>query len=259
MSTTIDEKIIKELLEKLDKKDCEYVKVFLWQLCYDPDYILEILKLSDTIDVSLLKKEILKGYKKLHEDFHFAEEKSCYDTYDVDLQIEDPIVRDIILEHCLETALDNCLLRNCITNIFKGGIDHNERILEAFNILDFDMEETKFIVNNFDVYKIGELLKAIQEKIYPKKKEETKLSNSTVEVLNSKVIVNNKDLINKFFYLIDSSNEEEVILMLNNFDKFEPVIKALKDLDLDPLKIIKKRDVIESVYDSIERLLSSIE
>lgn len=259
------EERLNNILRKIVKKDSDYIKEILWMLCYKPEFVLDTLKLSDSkINVCDLKKMILSEYKKAHNDFEFANENTCYNTYGVDLKIEDPVLRDVVIEHCLELAEDQVLLRSCIFNICSkvSSLYHEEEILEAFNLLYFDMKEKKYIEENVDLYKIGELLKSIQSQYYsnytPKNKKESNdnfESSNTKTKLNYKYLIYNEEIVKNFFYFIDKFDRKEDAIEF--LEKYGNIIHSLKEVNLEPEILLQNEENIKYLYNSIERLYDS--
>lgn len=259
--------VTKVLLEK----DEETIKNILWCLSYDPVQTLKDWEFeSDEEELKKLAKKIrrkiLYEYKKAHSDFYFADELTKLNNYGVELKIEDPIVRDTIIERCEKVSEDSKILRFCIVYFCtrKESIEYDERRTAAFDTLGFDVSEKEFIESTFDTYCIGELLKAIQNVKYPLPNPKIYKNKINFEAYGEKEryaleLIKNKDKILMLFENMKSISTEEIRLTLvSGLDKNSSAIislsEELRNQGLDSKEIYLKQEEILNFFDTIEEL-----
>lgn len=284
----------KEKIVRLAKKLIAYsedeVKFILWSLCYQPLIQLVQFGLDQTIDPRQVKYEILNQYKAAHPEFVFGEKEQKISSYGVDLKIGDPVVRDYLIEACMEVAKDSYLLRYCICNFCTrtDNFEYQERRREAFEILDLDVNEQEFLEKNYNVFYIGELLKTLQKVFYPeqftKKESEKKqaqveektedralLSESfhqKKEKLDSEKLIQNKDLVKvffrefselgsiAFFSIFDNpkSDEGTICVEFEHVQRIRNLSKTLEKTGIDPKLLVKKEGKVKEFFSSVEKL-----
>lgn len=212
------------------------IKGILWLLCYDPDDFFEDFEEIEDYDKEYaenLQKAILDKCHK-NEEFKFGFEKSQLDTYGFEFKISNPIIRDTVIEHCLKISENKGALRECISNICTkiGTFEYEERRSMAFEALDFSEEEQYFLEKSIDTYCIGEFLKVVQQKKYPRipnvvlaegEKPKFEVSNHK---LSSNKLLENEELVRSFIIF---------------FTKLEEV-------GIDPAKIAAKKKEVENFY-----------
>lgn len=256
------------LIKILVKKDEESFKCILWQLTSNPAEILKSYGFDDNEEninefANELRFKLLEEYKKIHSEFYFGEEKTKLNTYGVTINIDDPIVRDTILEHCENISSDSKLLRYCILNLCtkKDSIEYSERRLAAFNALEFTKKEKEFIENSFDTYCIGEVLKAIQRTKYPLQRPSNSNNYIDFEACGEKEgfaikVLKKKDKIMELFDILNNISSEEIVMAFLDYKSESRISEVIADIrnDIDPKIVFENKQKIEELFKMVENM-----
>lgn len=240
----------------------EEIKKLLWELTYNPAETLSKLSVEaeegeEEEIAKEIKAAILQKIREEKKTFLFAQKDPVVSTEGVDMEITDPVVRDIIIEKCYSAVAENSEnLEKAIGLLATQSYHWNyeRRLFGGLRSIGFNAMEADYIKRTCELYPVHSLLKQLKEKGALSgtgtKKVKAEKEPNQVEPKEKEKVTTSLDAVN----LIQKKEEIEKILTV--LDK--GAITSSSELEERKKTLLQQREFLEQQIAELTSLEETI-